>query len=70
MNATCSPYQKCKGGEFVRLLILNYFFELLFISFQHGCSAMEDAHTVVLNLEDGTDQKNTFFAVYDGHGGK
>lgn len=29
---------------------------------------MEDAHAAVLNLE-GSDEKNAFFAVYDGHGG-
>ncbi|OAX38755.1 PP2C-domain-containing protein [Rhizopogon vinicolor AM-OR11-026] len=29
---------------------------------------MEDAHVTVLSLEESTD-KNTFFAVYDGHGG-
>lgn len=31
--------------------------------------AMEDAHTAVLTLEDGTKEKNAFFGVYDGHGG-
>ena len=30
---------------------------------------MEDAHTAVLNLEEGAADGNTFFAVYDGHGG-
>jgi len=30
---------------------------------------MEDAHAAVLTLEDGTKEKNSFFAVYDGHGG-
>ncbi|KAH9854668.1 PP2C-domain-containing protein [Lenzites betulinus] len=32
---------------------------------------MEDAHTAVLNLDDQTSEvdTNTFFAVYDGHGG-
>jgi serine/threonine protein phosphatase PrpC len=31
---------------------------------------MEDAHTVALHLEDdGKDKQNSFFAVYDGHGG-
>ncbi|KAI0822265.1 PP2C-domain-containing protein [Trametes gibbosa] len=32
---------------------------------------MEDAHTAVLNLDDQTSESetNTFFAVYDGHGG-
>lgn len=32
--------------------------------------AMEDAHAAVLTLEDGTEEKNAFFGVYDGHGGK
>lgn len=30
---------------------------------------MEDAHTAVLDLEGPNGKKNTFFAVYDGHGG-
>jgi serine/threonine protein phosphatase PrpC len=30
---------------------------------------MEDAHTAVLELEDGFPEVNSFFAVYDGHGG-
>ncbi|KAI6099568.1 PP2C-domain-containing protein [Pisolithus croceorrhizus] len=31
--------------------------------------SMEDAHAAVLNLEEIDDKKNSFFAVYDGHGG-
>ncbi|KAG9315767.1 phosphatase 2C-like domain-containing protein [Chiua virens] len=30
---------------------------------------MEDAHAAVLALEDGSDERNAFFGVYDGHGG-
>lgn len=30
---------------------------------------MEDAHAAVLGLDDGDESGNTFFAVYDGHGG-
>lgn len=31
---------------------------------------MEDAHATILDLdEDGSSDKNAFFAVYDGHGG-
>lgn len=30
--------------------------------------AMEDAHSTILELDDR--EKNAFFAVYDGHGGK
>ena len=30
---------------------------------------MEDAHTAILNLEEDAPDGNTFFAVYDGHGG-
>ncbi|KAF7291548.1 Protein phosphatase 2C [Mycena chlorophos] len=30
---------------------------------------MEDAHATVLELEEGKEDSNTFFAVYDGHGG-
>jgi len=35
-----------------------------------GCLAMEDAHAAVLALEAETPSTtNSFFAVYDGHGG-
>ena len=30
---------------------------------------MEDAHAIVLSLDEGEENSNTFFAVYDGHGG-
>ncbi|KAG6890815.1 hypothetical protein C0995_003248 [Termitomyces sp. Mi166 len=30
---------------------------------------MEDAHVAVLDLDEGKEISNTFFAVYDGHGG-
>jgi protein phosphatase 2C family protein 2/3 len=30
---------------------------------------MEDAHVTVLDLDEGQEDTNTFFAVYDGHGG-
>ncbi|KAJ7459841.1 phosphatase 2C-like domain-containing protein [Mycena latifolia] len=30
---------------------------------------MEDAHAIVLDLDEGKTDPNTFFAVYDGHGG-
>jgi len=30
---------------------------------------MEDAHAIVLDLDEGKEKSNTFFAVYDGHGG-
>jgi len=31
---------------------------------------MEDAHAVILDLDEGQQNSNTFFAVYDGHGGE
>lgn len=31
--------------------------------------AMEDAHATVLQLDENGEDDNTFFAVYDGHGG-
>ena len=31
---------------------------------------MEDANAIVLDLDEGKEDSNTFFAVYDGHGGK
>lgn len=30
---------------------------------------MEDAHAAVLTLDQDTTPSNSFFAVYDGHGG-
>jgi protein phosphatase 2C family protein 2/3 len=30
---------------------------------------MEDAHTTLLDLDENKNEKNAFFAVYDGHGG-
>jgi serine/threonine protein phosphatase PrpC len=30
-------------------------------------SEMEDEHTTILELDDGSEEKNAFFAVYDGH---
>lgn len=30
---------------------------------------MEDAHAVVLSLDENEENPNAFFAVYDGHGG-
>ena len=30
---------------------------------------MEDTHAIVLDLEAASDKQNSFFAVYDGHGG-
>jgi len=31
--------------------------------------SMEDAHTTKLDLDEGSDNPNTFFAIFDGHGG-
>lgn len=45
---------------------------VLFGAFADGApfSAMEDAHTTRLTLEEPKGEKNnSFFAVYDGHGG-
>jgi len=46
---------------------------LLLMSFISSpfASGMEDAHATVLSLDERTgDQKISFFAVYDGHGGE
>jgi len=43
--------------------------ETAFVKFYKFLSlAMEDAHVAVLDL-DSSGEGNTFFAVYDGHGG-
>lgn len=34
-----------------------------------GDVAMEDAHTMALRLDEDSEESNSFFAVYDGHGG-
>lgn len=31
---------------------------------------MEDSHAILLNLDEGQEESNSFFAVYDGHGGR
>ena len=31
---------------------------------------MEDTHTAILDLDEGNDAANSFFAVYDGHSGE
>lgn len=33
-------------------------------------TAMEDSHAIVLDLDEQKTERNAFFAVYDGHGGK
>jgi serine/threonine protein phosphatase PrpC len=30
---------------------------------------MEDTHVAILNLDEGKEKSNAFFAVYDGHDG-
>lgn len=70
-----TPYQKCKDGESV---------SFIFSGRQHKTTdqrrtqflifspAMEDSHAAVLDLDEGKpeNETNTFFAVYDGHGGE
>lgn len=74
MSAISTQLQRCKGGESVSLpacSLRRAARPLLSIpyGFSHAPSAMEDAHAAVLNLDE-TKDSNTFFAVYDGHGGR
>ena len=39
------------------------------VPFLSSCIGMEDAHAIVLDLEAANKKKNSFFAIYDGHGG-
>ncbi len=65
-----SHAEGAKGTVFPRLSPFH-FMSLLLIADRRSSTAMEDAHATVLNLEeDKADDVNTFFAVYDGHGGK
>jgi protein phosphatase 2C family protein 2/3 len=42
----------------------------MLMKFLSSLAGMEDAHATVLNLDGKTgDEKTSFFAVYDGHGG-
>lgn len=66
---------------FLRCLLLHIFLHLLqrhslyYVSYLiwfliFTMTAMEDAHATVLNLDGSESEKNAFFAVYDGHGGR
>ena len=48
---------------------LRKFCSYLNVPFWSSCTGMEDAHAVVLDLEAANEKRNSFFAVYDGHGG-
>jgi hypothetical protein len=65
-------FLRCKDGELVRLRFFGHGFDVI-SHISRICvliAAMEDAHVTLLTLEENTTDKNTFFAVYDGHGGK
>lgn len=66
--------QKCKVGESVSPIPYRSILPCVVRLYPHGSphpipSAMEDAHAAVLDLDEGKTDSNTFFAVYDGHGG-
>ena len=73
MPAFSMPYRRCKDGESVS--VLHAFWDRLCLSLRrrlfpdYTLQAMEDAHAVVLDLDGPREDSNTFFAVYDGHGG-
>ena len=45
----------CRAGEYVKIIKIML--------------AMEDAHTHLLTLDPAAANKQSFFAVFDGHGG-
>jgi serine/threonine protein phosphatase PrpC len=67
-------YLRCRGGESVSLYAIFVAFRSAlvhrtqFVLTTSNFLAMEDAHTAVLDLDENN-ESNTFFAVYDGHGG-
>ena len=70
MNGFSSPFLRCRDGESVRLFVYTqHNFHPRCLLYWQTFSAMEDAHAAVLALEGPNEKSNTFFAVYDGHGG-
>jgi hypothetical protein len=65
-------FLRCRDGELVRHSFFGRGFDVI-SHISRICvliAAMEDAHVTMLTLEENAADKNTFFAVYDGHGGK
>lgn len=72
----CSPHPPFNLVHFVFVFWRNPFLKssshpFCDILISHLLAAMEDAHAISLNLDEHPDEaeSNTFFAVYDGHGG-
>jgi len=65
-----SPSQRCKDGESVSpVLHQRTPFAYRLYCPNIPIPGMDDTHAAVLDLDEGKDDTNTFFAVYDGHGG-
>ncbi|KAG6830131.1 hypothetical protein H0H87_009029 [Tephrocybe sp. NHM501043] len=47
----------------------DHYYESAFFWLLAVATAVEDAHAIVLDLDEGKEDSNKFFAVYDGHGG-
>lgn len=63
-------YPRCKDGGLVSSLERAVFSSYRVANECRNISGMEDAHATVLNLDEKVgDEKASFFAVYDGHGG-
>lgn len=69
MIPSCTAFPRCRDGESVECCVGA---RLQRTTLTHTFPAgMEDAHATVLNLDEKTgDEKASFFAVYDGHGGE
>ena len=72
MIASASGSLRCKDGESVSHLCSVYILQTADVwhSLLFHDSAMEDAHAAILDLDEGQQNSNAFFAVYDGHGGE
>jgi serine/threonine protein phosphatase PrpC len=56
---------RCRDGESVSISF--FLFSRTAVTIQVSFVDMQDAHKVVLNLQEENDESPSFFAVYDGH---
>lgn len=63
----CTGLLRCRAGESVSPFIR--FRRSSMLNALSLFPAMEDSHTIQLQLDEDKATRNAFFAVYDGHGG-
>jgi serine/threonine protein phosphatase PrpC len=68
-RVSCMVLQECEAGDLVSTTtVFNN--ELCLTTAQLETTGMEDTNACSLKLDEGKDNSNSFFAVYDGHGGE